>query len=69
MFQGAYSGEFYRALHDALHAEVDSWNGGTQGNELREHWDRVVRLEQTSHTPNPTKLGDSCTSNLVQIAF
>jgi len=26
MFQGAYTNEFYRALHDALHAQVDSWN-------------------------------------------
>src|SRR3984957_13845691 len=26
MFQGAYSNEFYRALHDALHAQVDSWS-------------------------------------------
>lgn len=25
MFKGAYSSEFYRAVHDALHAEVDSW--------------------------------------------
>ena len=26
MFQGAYTNEFYRALHDALHAQVDLWN-------------------------------------------
>ncbi len=26
MFQGAYTNEFYRALHDALHAQVDCWN-------------------------------------------
>ena len=32
MFQGAYTNEFYRALHDALHAQVDSWNScSTQG--------------------------------------
>lgn len=26
MFQGAYTDQFYRALHDYLHAEVDSWS-------------------------------------------
>ena len=26
MFKGAYTSEFYRALHDALHAEVESWS-------------------------------------------
>ena len=29
MFQGAYTDEFYRALHNALHAQVDSWNSCT----------------------------------------
>jgi len=29
MFQGAYSTEFYRALHDALHAEVKGFTSGT----------------------------------------
>jgi radical SAM superfamily enzyme YgiQ (UPF0313 family) len=26
MFKGAYTNEFYRALREALHAEVESWN-------------------------------------------
>src|SRR5690606_31312494 len=26
MFKGAYRSEFYRALHDALHREVESWS-------------------------------------------
>ena len=32
MFKGAYTSEFYRALHDALHAEVESWSapGGVE---------------------------------------
>jgi anaerobic magnesium-protoporphyrin IX monomethyl ester cyclase len=71
MFQGAYTGEFYRALHDALHAEVDSWNGRAVGNrnrnDRRERWDRVLQLEQTSHMPNPTKLDDSHAGSLVQL--
>jgi anaerobic magnesium-protoporphyrin IX monomethyl ester cyclase len=28
MFRGAYTREFYRALRDALHAEVETWNAG-----------------------------------------
>jgi hypothetical protein len=78
MFQGAYTGEFYRALHDALHAEVDSWNGRAGGNiaggnknknknDRRELWERVAQLEQTSHTPNPTRLDDSHAGSLVQL--
>jgi radical SAM superfamily enzyme YgiQ (UPF0313 family) len=30
MFKGAYRSEFYRALHDALHAEVESWSPAVQ---------------------------------------
>jgi anaerobic magnesium-protoporphyrin IX monomethyl ester cyclase len=67
MFQGAYTGEFYRVLHDALHAEVDSWNGRGRGNVGQELWDRVVQLEETSHMPNPTKLNESHPSNFVQL--
>jgi len=26
MFKGAYTSEFYRALHDALHAELETWS-------------------------------------------
>jgi anaerobic magnesium-protoporphyrin IX monomethyl ester cyclase len=67
MFRGAYTGEFYRALHDALHAEVDSWNGKPGGKDRLELWDRVVQLERTSHTPNPTRLDDPHTGSLVQL--
>ena len=67
IFQGTYTGEFYRALHDALHAEVDSWNGRASGNRWRELWDRVVQLEQTSHTANPTKLEGFRPGGLVQL--
>jgi anaerobic magnesium-protoporphyrin IX monomethyl ester cyclase len=67
MFRGAYTGEFYRALHDALHAEVDSWNGKTGGKNRLELWDRVVQLERTSHTPNPTRLDDPHAGSLVQL--
>ena len=32
MFKGAYKSEFYRALHDALHAEVESWTSRLREN-------------------------------------
>jgi anaerobic magnesium-protoporphyrin IX monomethyl ester cyclase len=67
MFKGAYTGEFYRALHDALHAEVNSWNGRANGNRPEQLWDKVIQLERTSHTPNPTKLSDSHSGNLVEL--
>jgi len=63
MFQGAYTNEFYRSLHDALHAQVDSWNscpaqgaGKEQHGEPEELWRRVVRLEKTCRNPQPTVL-------------
>jgi len=63
MFQGAYTNEFYRALHDALHAQVDYWNSGSstvapkkQGarHEPEELWRRVMHLEKTCRNPRPT---------------
>jgi anaerobic magnesium-protoporphyrin IX monomethyl ester cyclase len=65
MFQGAYTNEFYRALHDALHAQVDSWNSGTSSEakgdrpvdgKPDELWRRVMRLEKTCRNPRPTVL-------------
>ncbi len=41
MFRGAYSSEFYRALADALHAEV-------RGLPLENAWERVRELERTA---------------------
>jgi anaerobic magnesium-protoporphyrin IX monomethyl ester cyclase len=60
MFRGAYKTEFYRALHDALHAEVESWNSaglkGPAGIMLEELWARVEQLEKTCRNSNPTRL-------------
>jgi anaerobic magnesium-protoporphyrin IX monomethyl ester cyclase len=65
MFQGAYTNEFYHALHDALHAQVDCWNSSstqaarkdqdTHGG-ADELWRRVMRLENTCRNPRPTVL-------------
>ena len=74
MFQGAYTNEFYRALHDALHAQVDSRNSrsanGTQKEgQVRPHelWRNVMRLEKTCRNPSPTVLGGFAEQKLVQL--
>ena len=76
MFQGAYTNEFYRALHDALHAQVDSWNSGPpQGARIERGadlapdglWERVMRLEKTCRNPRPTILSVSGEEKLVQL--
>jgi radical SAM superfamily enzyme YgiQ (UPF0313 family) len=75
MFQGAYTNEFYRALHDALHAQVDSWNScsvhGVQKEsahgEPEELWRRVMRLEKTCRNPRPTVLNTFGNDKLVQL--
>ena len=58
MFQGAYASEFYKALRDALHLEVDLFNGraasGRTG--LADAWREVERLEAKCSNPNPTVL-------------
>lgn len=64
MFQGTYTNDFYRALHDALHSQVDCWNSANQakGKEPQSHdepeelWRRVMKLERTCRNPRPTVL-------------
>ncbi len=71
MFQGAYTDEFYRALHDALHAEVETWSASAAGPDsappetpgvhahpakVRELWAKVENLEKTCRSSEPTLL-------------
>jgi radical SAM superfamily enzyme YgiQ (UPF0313 family) len=71
MFKSPYTDEFYRALRDALHAEVDAWRMGTsreadaasksapapgRSSEVRELWARVEALEKTCRNSDPTLL-------------
>ncbi len=72
MFKGAYTSEFYRALHDALHAEVATWNSQEAGRFRLNHrecadarsarakatalWEEVERLEKTCRQTDPTLL-------------
>jgi radical SAM superfamily enzyme YgiQ (UPF0313 family) len=70
MFKGAYASEFYRALHDALHLEVESWGQShdwkfaisdpsragfrTDPARLHQLWSEVERLEQTCRNSDAT---------------
>ena len=70
MFTGTYTSEFYHALHDALHAEVESWSSQTPWKfslhgavaelptpmSLRELWARVRSLEETSRNADATEI-------------
>ena len=76
MFQGAYTNEFYRALHDALHAQVDCWNSGSAKAARRDQqarqepdelWKRVMHLERTCRNPRPTVLSGHAKEKLVQL--
>lgn len=55
MFRGAYNTDFYRAVRDALHAEVDSWNKPPQSAaeraDLAALWARVDELEPICRNP------------------
>lgn len=56
MFSSAYTNEFYRALRDALHAEVESWNHTPPGKPAASEtvvdlWDRVLAMEKACRNP------------------
>jgi len=76
MFQGAYTDEFYRALHNALHAQVDSWNSCTERMSEKERdaqadpgelWNRVVQLEKSCRNTRPTVVPSFAGQQLVQL--
>lgn len=76
MFQGAYTDKFYHALHDALHAQVDSQNGAALNDKSTQKaaaskaqhlWNRVVALERTCRNSSPTILPKSACDSLVQL--
>jgi anaerobic magnesium-protoporphyrin IX monomethyl ester cyclase len=54
MFQAAYKDEFYLALRDALHAEVDSWHNKRASSDLICRWRKVFALEQSSRNAEAT---------------
>ncbi|ABF39878.1 Fe-S protein, radical SAM family [Candidatus Koribacter versatilis Ellin345] len=59
-FTAAYKNEFYLALRDALHAEVDSWSAKPNPTKsVAELWQRVYELEPNSRNVRPTELPDA----------
>jgi radical SAM superfamily enzyme YgiQ (UPF0313 family) len=58
MFKGAYTDDFYRAVRDALHAEVEAKGVEAQTEEasvrVRELWRQVHEIEPGSRNTNPT---------------
>jgi anaerobic magnesium-protoporphyrin IX monomethyl ester cyclase len=63
MFKGAYTDKFYRAVRDALHAEVDSWKPAVgslapQAVDREQLWKQVDLLEPLSRNPDATELPD-----------
>jgi radical SAM superfamily enzyme YgiQ (UPF0313 family) len=59
MFRAAYTDEFYRALRNALHFEVDQFRKPVgEQNRLRtaELWEEVYRLEKRCRNAMPTQL-------------
>jgi len=55
MFRAAYKTDFYRAVRNALHAEVDSWRLETTApsDELEVLWHHVHELEPVSRDEEP----------------
>ncbi len=60
MFEAAYTDEFYRALRDALHAEVDSWHrtqsAVIEPDRVSRLWRRVIELEPQTRNADATSL-------------
>ena len=54
-FTAEYEDVFYRALRDALHAEVDSWRRRCRRTRIAGFWQRVYELEPISRNESPTR--------------
>ena len=56
MFKASHTTDFYRAVREALHAEVDSWQSstvdGSAGAHVQALWRRVRELEPISRNPD-----------------
>ena len=70
MFRAAYTNEFYRALRDALHAEVNAWSvpphlqastedapaqpQRTSAASIAQLWSALAQMEKSCRNPQPT---------------
>jgi anaerobic magnesium-protoporphyrin IX monomethyl ester cyclase len=59
MFKGAYSDRMYRAVRDALHAEVESWKPGVTQNILPDLWKEVAALEPVCRNSDATEFTEA----------
>jgi hypothetical protein len=52
MFKGSYTDQFYRAIRDALHAEVESWHTpigeSHREREVADLWNVIAAIEPSS---------------------
>jgi radical SAM superfamily enzyme YgiQ (UPF0313 family) len=63
MFKAAYTTEFYRAVRDALHAEVDSWyHPSPSASEVAALWCKVEELEPAGRDPDAFVFGEETCS-------
>jgi radical SAM superfamily enzyme YgiQ (UPF0313 family) len=73
MFRATYQDEFYKALRNALHAEVNSWtnNGSSPTEDVELLWQQVFELEPKTRNPEATTLttisSDTGTPTLVSL--
>lgn len=68
MFQAEYTGEFYRAVRNALHAEVDTWNSSNKdADSVTRLWDEVFALEPSSRNPNALVLPTESIADTAQL--
>lgn len=58
MFKAAYTSDFYRELHDALHEEVDGWSTtpAPEAAAREARWRHVEEMEKFSRVERPTVL-------------
>jgi radical SAM superfamily enzyme YgiQ (UPF0313 family) len=57
IFTAEYHDAFYRAIRDALHAEVDSWRNAARRDQVASLWRRVAELEPVTRNASPTRFG------------
>lgn len=71
LFEAEYETHFYRALRNALHAEVDSWSGTAEGPtealSVDQLWEQVFTLEPLSGNSHAALYADASPSRLTQL--
>jgi radical SAM superfamily enzyme YgiQ (UPF0313 family) len=63
MFKGAYTDRMYRAVRDALHAEVESWKPGLTREIQPDLWNEVAALEPVCRNHDATEFTEAVGQN------